>query len=81
MIVTHVILITLSASVWSRYGIGQIEYRQEKFEMAAFNFKCALNVRALLSCSLNRTLPNSTPMHDACVTFPALLLSLEPCTL
>lgn len=35
---------------WSRYGIGQIEYRQEKFEMAAFNFKCALNVRP--PCSL-----------------------------
>ena len=28
-----------------RYGLGQLEYRQEKFEMAAFNFKRALDVR------------------------------------
>ena len=34
-----------------RYGLGQLEYRQEKFEMAAFNFKNALNVRTLTSCA------------------------------
>ena len=31
-----------------RYGLGQLEYRQEKFEMAAFNFKRALDVRPRL---------------------------------
>ncbi|EIE23188.1 TPR-like protein [Coccomyxa subellipsoidea C-169] len=41
------------------YGIGQIEYRQEKFEMAAFNFKFALNLNgrsSVLRCNLGMAL-------------------------
>ena len=40
--------VTMLHLACARYGLGQLEYRQEKFEMAAFNFKCALNVRAPL---------------------------------
>ena len=38
-----------------RYGIGQIYYRQEKYDMAIFNFKHALDINprsAVLKCYL-----------------------------
>lgn len=47
--------------MWFRYGIGQIEYRQEKFEMAAHYFKCALNVRVTFPLFL------PPPHLDQCV--------------
>ncbi len=54
-------------SVWRRYGVGQIEYRQEKFELAAFNFKCALNVRPHLSniADLEQTIAPHSMTHPS----------------
>lgn len=57
-----------------RYGIGQIDFRQEKFELAATHFQRAMAVRASLLHS------NNSSFVPQCTAVDRLWLTKMQCT-